>query len=320
MAKINAQEFAEVMESLQGKLDALKFAAGSNPSREQQKAITEAQDAITQAQASRSIQAGNDADAIYGRNSSGIVGATDALNEFIRATQDSAAVMGRLTSSTLQGFNEALVNILTTSRREGGPHFVKHQFEGLGRSVATNVSGAALSKGEGILLSGLGWGKSKPSGTAADPLYTKSVDYNMNGNGPLGFLNTGITLPNVISSGSSSSSATSEGFFGKLAGFAMHLLPAFAEGGAISANTLSMVGERGPELFMPRTSGTIVPNSKIGMGGHTFAISVDARGSGDPAQVEAAAHRAVMRAGPSLVAASLHAMSDQKRRNPLSKR
>lgn len=36
-----------------------------------------------------------------------------------------------------------------------------------------------------------------------------------------------------------------------------------AMGGPVSANTAYLVGERGPELFMPSTSGAIVPNSEM---------------------------------------------------------
>jgi len=43
-----------------------------------------------------------------------------------------------------------------------------------------------------------------------------------------------------------------------------------ASGGPVSANTPYMVGERGPELFMPNGAGTIIPNHALGgMGGQT---------------------------------------------------
>jgi lambda family phage tail tape measure protein len=43
-----------------------------------------------------------------------------------------------------------------------------------------------------------------------------------------------------------------------------------ADGGSANANTPYMVGERGPELFVPRSSGTVVPNHALGgMGGTT---------------------------------------------------
>ena len=37
-----------------------------------------------------------------------------------------------------------------------------------------------------------------------------------------------------------------------------------ANGGDVSNNNSYMVGERGPELFVPQTSGTIIPNNKLG--------------------------------------------------------
>jgi hypothetical protein len=37
-----------------------------------------------------------------------------------------------------------------------------------------------------------------------------------------------------------------------------------AKGGSVSSRTPYMVGERGAELFVPRSSGTIVPNNKLG--------------------------------------------------------
>jgi hypothetical protein len=37
-----------------------------------------------------------------------------------------------------------------------------------------------------------------------------------------------------------------------------------ANGGDVSDNNSYMVGERGPELFVPKTAGTIIPNHKLG--------------------------------------------------------
>lgn len=54
-----------------------------------------------------------------------------------------------------------------------------------------------------------------------------------------------------------------------------------ADGGPVSGGTPYMVGERGPELFVPRTSGTIVPNGGFG-GGLNITQHIDARGA-DPA-------------------------------------
>ena len=52
-----------------------------------------------------------------------------------------------------------------------------------------------------------------------------------------------------------------------------------AEGGPVSAGRSYMVGEVGPELFTPSSSGNITPNSALG--GNTYNINVNA-GVGDP--------------------------------------
>jgi lambda family phage tail tape measure protein len=47
-------------------------------------------------------------------------------------------------------------------------------------------------------------------------------------------------------------------------------MPGYANGGNPAVGQLSIVGERGPELFVPRTAGTIIPNHALsGMGGTT---------------------------------------------------
>jgi hypothetical protein len=49
-----------------------------------------------------------------------------------------------------------------------------------------------------------------------------------------------------------------------------------AMGGPVNAGTNYIVGERGPELFMPNTSGTIIPNNKLGGGsGTTINLTVN---------------------------------------------
>jgi len=53
-----------------------------------------------------------------------------------------------------------------------------------------------------------------------------------------------------------------------------------AEGGRAAGGKSFIVGERGPELFVPKSSGTVVPNNKLGGGGSTsVVVNVDASGS-----------------------------------------
>jgi ribosomal protein L12E/L44/L45/RPP1/RPP2 len=52
-----------------------------------------------------------------------------------------------------------------------------------------------------------------------------------------------------------------------------------ANGGPVSGGRMYMVGERGPELFVPNRSGTIVANDKMGGSTTNVVVNVDAKGS-----------------------------------------
>ena len=61
-----------------------------------------------------------------------------------------------------------------------------------------------------------------------------------------------------------------------------------ASGGSVSGGRSYVVGERGPELFVPNTSGTVVPSGKFG-GATNVVVNVDAKGtsaSGDGGQAK----------------------------------
>ena len=49
--------------------------------------------------------------------------------------------------------------------------------------------------------------------------------------------------------------------------------PFMAKGGPVSANSPYIVGEKGPELFMPGSSGSIVPNNRLGGGSDGVTIN-----------------------------------------------
>ena len=57
-------------------------------------------------------------------------------------------------------------------------------------------------------------------------------------------------------------------------------LPGFANGGRPPVGRASIVGEKGPELFVPSSAGTIIPNDRIGGGvTNNIVVNVDASGS-----------------------------------------
>ena len=82
------------------------------------------------------------------------------------------------------------------------------------------------------------------------------------------FLDMGL---NALLFGNVGGKTVTSGLFGLLG---------FANGGKPPVGKPSIVGEKGPELFVPRTSGTVVPNNKLGGGGTTnISVNVDASGS-----------------------------------------
>lgn len=84
-------------------------------------------------------------------------------------------------------------------------------------------------------------------------------------------------------------------------------MPGFANGTSYAPGGMALVGERGPELVnLPRGS-QVIPNHKIGGlsgGGSPISISVDARGSSDPAAVRAQVQQGILEAAPAIIAAA----------------
>jgi hypothetical protein len=69
--------------------------------------------------------------------------------------------------------------------------------------------------------------------------------------------------------------------FGNLESIGGNVFAGFADGGNPPVGRPSIVGERGPELFVPKSSGTIVPNHALGGGGvkvETINITVENTG------------------------------------------
>lgn len=70
--------------------------------------------------------------------------------------------------------------------------------------------------------------------------------------------------------GSAASRGTSYNLSGGVAEHVFNPSPlARASGGPVDAFTPYLVGERGPELIVPRSAGTVIPNNQLGMGGTT---------------------------------------------------
>lgn len=82
-----------------------------------------------------------------------------------------------------------------------------------------------------------------------------------------------------------------------------------AIGGPVSANRAYMIGERGPEMFIPNSSGAIVPNDQMG-GGQTIVNQTINLSAG----VSQTVRTEVMNMLPKIMEATKSAVADQKRR------
>ena len=91
-------------------------------------------------------------------------------------------------------------------------------------------------------------------------------------------------------------------------------LPGYASGGLIPANQLSVVGEKGPELFIPKTSGTILPNNMLsagspaGLGNTSVTYNINA--------VDAISFKSMIARDPSFI----HAVAMQGAKNVPTRR
>lgn len=80
----------------------------------------------------------------------------------------------------------------------------------------------------------------------------------------------------LLGSAPMAAGGTGSGFMGWLSG----ILPARATGGDVMANSPYIVGEKGKELFIPKTAGTIVPSSGVGGGTQVNNVSISITESG----------------------------------------
>ncbi len=123
-----------------------------------------------------------------------------------------------------------------------GTKGIKNAFDEIGNSIATGVSDALVGAIQGT----------KTLGQAASSILNDISSQ---------LLRLGINT--LLKS-------TGFGIFENLTGF--------ANGGRPPVGRPSIVGERGPELFVPSTAGTIIPNHKMGGTTNNIVVNVDVDG------------------------------------------
>ena len=121
-------------------------------------------------------------------------------------------------------------------------------------------------------------------GTNMDEISRKEILIRFKTQGPA----AALELAGYIARGAEFGSFQSEYDLLTLAGIS----GARANGGSVMGGSTYLVGERGPELFTPSSSGSITANGA--MGGNTITVNVN---GGDPNQVVAAIQRYVRQTG-----------------------
>ncbi|MDR3725274.1 MAG: phage tail tape measure C-terminal domain-containing protein [Terracidiphilus sp.] len=233
-----------------------------------------------------------------------------ALDQIARDTESNAQRVHDAFAQALSSMNDSIAKAMTGQKAD---------FAGAFRGIADNLAKQSLQKLESTALNAMGFG-GKPDGSKTNPLYVKNVDaFGGVGSSTSGLLGSlfGGSKGSTNGAGTASGSDTPS-HMGSISSFIASLIPGFANGtDAMVPGMPSIVGEKGPELFIPPSAGAIVPNSRLknGLGGgHT--INIDARGSNDPAQTVAIIDRYMRHAAPQIVAHTMQAVTEKQRRRP----
>ena len=226
------------------------------------------------------------------------------FSEWIKRTTDLRGAIASVFDSSLSTVNSAILKTMTDPYHRG-------DWKAAGKSIFSGIAGTGLTAAEGALMKGFGLGSHKPLGTAQDPMWIRDAGT------AVGAAGRGI-FGSILNS--SSTAATGAGSaVGKILGTVMSAIPFMADGGSLATGMPAIVGERGPELFIPSGSGRIVPNDAL-RGGTSHVWNIDARGSTDPAAVRFAVQRGIMEAAPRIAAGSIAASRDMAARKPVMAR
>jgi hypothetical protein len=304
-AALHAKEFNEQMQDI---ADAIEKTQQLPDGFEKQQRLAGLKAQENQTVGQRQIQVMSDNQGISDNTISGAVKAS--LNQMVTSFTDMAENLRHVIPETLNSLNDDISKLATGQGQKGdfGRTFL-NAGQGL---VKTGLQGA-----EGMALKWLSHGKlggAKADGSQANPYHviiagqpgTDSVGAN-----PIGAI-AGQAMSKI---GGTDGGGGFSGFLGKFirpfVGSASSFLPHFAAGGDVAAGQAIWTGEKGPEPFIPKTAGTIIPNHAIG-GGDSTHYHFNIQGNQDPMAVRAA----IVAATPHIAAATLQAHHSMAKRSP----
>ena len=196
-------------------------------------------------------------------------GAQESIRKYGEEAAQTGSMIGNVMTNAFKGAEDALVSFVQTGKLD---------FKSLADSIIADMLRMQVRQMMGGAMGGAG-----------NSLMGAAVSGLMQGYGSFATMNAGVAASQGLS-------------IGTLAG-------AFADGGDPPVGKPSLVGEVGPEIFVPKTAGTILPNSVLqglsGNGGNTTTvtyapnITIDSRS--DAAQVRQMVTAAVRQGNSELV-------------------
>jgi len=177
----------------------------------------------------------------------------DAVNQLKEGVEGTATATNNIVKSNLKNNKAIKDGTEATKKQREEADKLKEAYKKVGDSIATNIRDSLVEAVKGT----------KTLGEMAKNILNDIAD---------SFLRIGITT---------ALKSTGLDIFSNLS---------FANGGRPPIGKASLVGERGPEMFVPKVAGTIIPNNQISGGGSTnIVVNVDATNTeveGDGGQAE----------------------------------
>jgi hypothetical protein len=202
---------------------------------------------------------------------------TDMFAQVAQSGKDFARSITSDIGDALNSLNEQLAKFVVTGKGLN--------LKSIGQGLETNIASSLLKKGESSLFGSLGGllglGGAKMDGsTQQNALWVQwATDGSLAGAGaglgslPLGNLSNLVSLvPGASTPGTSSGGIG--GLFSGLLGGLLKFIPGLATGGNAQAGQAYIVGEKRPELFVPRSAGTVIPAVPSGSNGTTNHTTV----------------------------------------------
>lgn len=224
---------------------------------------------LTQVQQVRNqlLREGISLESIYAQEVLRQASAVDALQEQVRVATQLQDVWRGVGGAMGEAMTTGLAAVVggTQTAQQLFTSFLNAVADMLMRTAAQMIS-TYVAIGVARMFAGLGTPLGGSSFSAV-PDFAGGLANSFTGNfgsgpGGLGSIAGGASMPSFAG-----------GIQGGIAGFR-------ASGGPVMGGKPYVVGERGPELFVPGRSGTVIPNNRLSAGGTTnVVVNVDAKGS-----------------------------------------